>query len=211
MGTLARLLAAASFALIVVGCTSFQPSDAPRPTERTVPTAVPTPTLAPTPMPSQPAWFGEALLVAGSTGTFSDPAERVHALPAWLVVWRDGLVSIDFEIASDPPNYRSIEVDQADLGALEVMLRDSDLVDYVHDPDSDDFICADCNDVVIQCDAEGRFVEVIVPAIGEEMGYPPGVNTLTDYVALLWAKAARSSVPWSGTMPTVLAAPTVGG
>jgi hypothetical protein len=147
----------------------------------------------------------------GSTGEFSDPAERAHELPAWLVVWRDGVVSIDAEIGSEPQTYRSIEIDQAELAALEMMLQDPELIGYVHDPAGDTIICRDCNDTVIQGDADGRFVEVIVLMISEEMGDPPGVEALAHYVAGLWARAARSEVPWVGTTPTVLAAPTVGG
>jgi hypothetical protein len=155
-----------------------------------------------------PSWFGEALVVVGSTGEFSDPAQRTVELPATLVIWRDGVVSMIAAIWSEPQTYSSLEINDAELAALESMLRDGHLVDYVHEPgEGDSTACADCNDVVIQADVDGRFVEVILPLIGYQMSYPPGVDALADYVAELWRRGERSAVPWTGTMPTVLAAP----
>jgi len=202
-------LAAAALTLLFAGCASPQPSELPTPTAPATRTTAPTSTPAPTPAPSAPEWFGEALIVVGSTGEFSEPAARTEELPAWMVVWRDGLVVTTEGPRDQPPVFSSAQLTDSELADLQAMLGTADLADYEHVPGEGDHVtCQDCNDAVIQLDIEGRFVEIIVPLLRTTgMSYPPPVVEIIGTVLSLGERASRSASPWTGSMPTILAAP----
>jgi hypothetical protein len=209
---LARIVAMALLPVLLAACASPRPPESAPPTDR--PLATTRPTADPTPAPSLPTWFGEALVVVGFTGEFLVPATRTEELPAWTVVWSDGVVVTTVGPRDLPPLYSSTQLTDTELAELQAMLGTADLVDYVHVPgDGDHVICRECNDVVIQLDVEGRFVEIIVPLLRSTgMGYPLPVLEVIRSVRSLEARAARSETVWSGSMPTIMAAPLdVGG